>query len=616
MQFVHGAASACARAIAITLLLSGLGAAPGHAAAMSVSGSVRYYAAAGGVPGVDVALSGGTPASGATDATGAYHFAGLAAGDWHLQPAKRAGADGAVTATDAGWALEAAVGRRALDASQQLAADVTGDGRVTALDAARILQLVTGRRAQLPIAARCGSDWAFVPAPSSAPNQRLAMPAGGPPCAAGAIAFSPLSAAASGQDFVAVPFGDVTGNWRASGALAEPTALPSAPPTPTRTRTGTPTPTASRTPTATASPSPMPTRDRRRWPFTRRSPWNHPIGSGARYRAVSGLTSLPLGINYDDRWTAAIALAGSGDPLARVRFTSAWESTSTFAFLSAGGLNCGNSAGVEQQVLANAPATMPSSDGNYYSTRSTTGAWVMPDDYHRAGEDWRATFRLPAGTCPSPDPDGLLAVIQPDGWALDVYAAVVVGGPYVVTTMASWIDTAGDGTGWWSGRRASMLPSFAGLIRTGEISGGRIPHALAALVPQSMLTRAYAWPAYAFDRESSYSGTLPMGALLAIPAAVNVEQLGLSPRGRILARAAQDYGIYLVDRGGSGLTILAELGNPEIRWSKSGSEPADWQDLQIIGSHLQWVENNAADAIGGGGTPRQPLAPPVSVNDP
>jgi hypothetical protein len=578
---------------------------------MSVSGAVRYYAAAGGVPGVGVVLNGGA-ANGATDAAGGYSISGLTAGDWHLHPAKLGGVGGAVTTTDARWALETAVGRRALDELQQLAADVTGDGRVSALDAARILQLANGTRSHLPIAASCGSDWTFVPAPASAPNQQVGMPTGGPPCAAGSIAFSPLSSTASGQDFVAVPYGDVTGNWRAGGALAEPTALPSVSPTPTRT----PTATATRTPTATFSPSPVPTRDRRLWPFTRRSPWNHPIGSAAHYRAVSGLSSLPLGINYDDRWTSSVVLASNSNPLARVRFTSTWESTSSFAFLSGGGLNCGNSAAVEQQLLANAPGTTPPKDGNYYSTRSTTGAWVMPDDYHRAGEDWRDTFRLPPGSCPSPDPDGLMAVIQPDGWALDVYAGVVVAGPYVVTTMASYIDTAGDGTGWWSGRRASMLPSFAGLIRHGEINSGRIPHALAALAPQSLLKRAYAWPAYAFDRESNYTGTLPMGALLAIPASVDVDTLGLSWRGRVLARAAQDYGIYLVDRGGSGLTILAELGNAEIRWSRSGSELADWQDLEIIGNHLQWVDNNSAGAIGGGGSPRQPLAPPVSADDP
>ncbi|MFN8642939.1 MAG: hypothetical protein U0802_15280 [Candidatus Binatia bacterium] len=84
-----------------------------------------------------------------------------------------------------------------------------------------------------------------------------------------------------------------------------------------------------------------------------------------------------------------------------------------------------------------------------------------------------------------------------------------------------------------------MLPSFAELIRAGEIAGRRIPHALAAQLPRSLLRREAVWPAAAFDRDAGYSGTLPMGALLAIPPDVDVDQLGLSANGRVIARAAR-----------------------------------------------------------------------------
>src|SRR5262249_12278466 len=147
---------------------------------------------------------------------------------------------------------------------------------------------------------------------------------------------------------------------------------------------------------------------------------------------------------------------------------------------------------------------------------------------------------------------------------------------------ASAIDARGDGTGWWNGRRASMLPSFAGLIRKGEISRGRIPHALAIQAPPAMLTQAAVWPAATFDRNSGYSGTVPMGSLLAIPPDVDIESLGLSTNGRVIAQAAQDYGVYVVDRGGSGIGFLAELGDPEIRWAGTSTSPAWWADIQII----------------------------------
>jgi hypothetical protein len=352
-----------------------------------------------------------------------------------------------------------------------------------------------------------------------------------------------------------------------------------------------------------------PMRDWRTWPFSRRSPWNHPIGSGAQYTPVARLANYPIGINYEDRWTAAIAVAEASDPLATMLFSPNWGRTSSWAFLDRGNRNCGNGTAAEQYLRRYSAATWPPTPGNYYSTTSTPNDhhWSLPASYHAAGDDWRGTFHLPAGSCPSPDSDGLLAVFQPDGWVIDIYAGVVLSSGEVVGTMASWIDVRGDGTGWWNGRRASMLPSFAGLIRDGEIAAGRIPHALAAQLPRQLLKEEAVWPAYAFDRDSSYTGTVPMGALLAIPATVDLDGLGLSTDGRVIARAAQDYGVYVVDRGGSGITILAELGAPDIRWEARDSEPAWWKDLEIIRDQLRRVTNNGPSSRGGGGTPRVPL---------
>jgi hypothetical protein len=148
-----------------------------------------------------------------------------------------------------------------------------------------------------------------------------------------------------------------------------------------------------------------------------------------------------------------------------------------------------------------------------------------------------------------------------------------------------------------------MLPSFAGLIRTGELRDGRIPHALAAQVPASMLKRAFVWPAYAIDRDAGYSGTLPMGALLAIPPSVDVDDLGLSPLGKVVAHAAQDYGVYVVDRGGSGSTILpstATLTSSGTRATASRHGGRIWRYPRS----LQRVTNNSTTNRGGGGTPR------------
>jgi hypothetical protein len=358
------------------------------------------------------------------------------------------------------------------------------------------------------------------------------------------------------------------------------------------------------------------TRDWRTWPFSERSPWNHPIGSGATFTAVPQIAGYPASINHDGKWTVAVYVARSSDPQVTMLFGPAWGSQSLWSYLDTGGLNCNLSASVEQTLVSRATPTL-AFDANYYSTISTPddSRWVLPPDYHKARDGFRGTFLLPAGACPSPDSDSFMAVFQPDGWVIDIFATVVTSRGSVLGTMASYIDTRGDGTGWWSGRRASMLPSFAGLIRTGELSAGRIPHALAVQVPPSLLKEQVVWPAYAFDRNNGYYGILPMGTLLAIPPSIDLDQLGLSTAGKVIARAAQDYGVYVVDRGGSGLNFMAELGDPDIRWERDGG-PAWWQDIEVIKNLLQRVTNNGPTSIGGGGTPRAPFAPPFALEAP
>jgi hypothetical protein len=350
-------------------------------------------------------------------------------------------------------------------------------------------------------------------------------------------------------------------------------------------------------------------RDWRTWPFDERSPWNHPIGSGAIYAKVPGLESCAASINHDGRWTSAVHIASDSDPEVRLRFGSAWGPKSLWEHLKRGGRNCNNPHSTEQTLIASATSVLPF-EGNYYSTIATPddGRWVLPATFKRASEHYRDTFRLPLGACPSPDSDSLMAVMQPDGWVVDIYAAVVTSEGIVLGTMASYVDARGDGTGRWNGRRASMLPSFAGLIRKGELAAGRIPHALAVQAPASLLRQQAVWPAYAFDRNSRYSGTLPMGSLLAIPPHVDVERLGLSPRGLAIARAAQDYGVYVVDRGGSGISFMAEHGDRDVRWM----HPPWWQEIETVKNLLRRVTNNGPTTIGGGGIPRAPLAPPFA----
>lgn len=319
-------------------------------------------------------------------------------------------------------------------------------------------------------------------------------------------------------------------------------------------------------------------------PFSIDSPWNKPLGSGAVYQEVSGIDTITLCMNYDDRWTSALYFANTTDRIGNLYF-----SNDTWLLLDQGIPNIGNSADMEDWLRKHS-STEPLYPANQYSTvvpGSPDPVW--PPDYHKVTDPYYSrSFYIPEGVRPSPDTDGFISIHQPNGWVLDAYSAIVLSNGDIVCMMAGYVDSKGSGTGWSNGRRASMLPSFAGIIRNGEISTGKIRHALAGMISPTLLKEEAQWPAVAFDMNAGYSGSLPMGALLAIPPEINVDRLGLTSKGNVLARALQDFGMYVVDRCGSGgLIIMADLNAKDIRWKGSA------KDFQIIKHHLRWVANNS-----------------------
>lgn len=203
---------------------------PSPSSTPALGGHVLYYTANRPVPGVKLDLIGGSSATAMTDATGAFGFPAVAPGSQTLQPTKQGDLDTAVTALDASYVLEYVAGVRTFDDDQRLAGDVTGNGTVSALDATRILQFQGGVLTRFAVADACGSDWVFRPTPVMVPGQTLVQPQiSGGTCLKGAISYGELfSPPAAGQDFVAILFGDTTGNW----PLVLPTSTPTSTPTP------------------------------------------------------------------------------------------------------------------------------------------------------------------------------------------------------------------------------------------------------------------------------------------------------------------------------------------------------------------------------------------------
>jgi hypothetical protein len=146
---------------------------------------------------------------------------------------------------------------------------------------------------------------------------------------------------------------------------------------------------------------------------------------------------------------------------------------------------------------------------------------------------------------------------------------------------------------WW-GATATGLPLLGGLMTIRELLRGRIDHALAMAIPDS---RRGVWsrPATHGDGNSNRPNSLPEGARLRLSPQLDLKDLNLPPMTRMMAEAAQRYGIVVRDRAG----VVAFYGqdptptgrNPYRRLFKH-RYPAEllagfpWNRLQVLKLHL------------------------------
>jgi hypothetical protein len=191
----------------------------------------------------------------------------------------------------------------------------------------------------------------------------------------------------------------------------------------------------------------------------------------------------------------------------------------------------------------------------------------------------------------------------------------------------------------------SGMSSLGGTLRVGELRPGDVGvhHAIKLDIYMkeaykcTTASTCFRWPAVTADGYAvGWYGTgannpnvnnaaMVMGALLAIPANVDISALGLETEpGRELAWTLQNYGGYVVDdTWAAQFAIPTEVG-PDGSFAAQfksdygfsfndnllNNDP--WRrDIQRLLTSLYVVNNNTPTSIGGGGTPRQPLAPPL-----
>jgi hypothetical protein len=127
-------------------------------------------------------------------------------------------------------------------------------------------------------------------------------------------------------------------------------------------------------------------------------------------------------------------------------------------------------------------------------------------------------------------------------------------------TPAAW-EGLPDTMGWNWGSTASSLPIAAGMATLAELRRGRIDHALAINVP-APCADVFAWPAQRTDGTSREVACLPEGARLRLDPALDISKLHLPPVTRMLAEAAQRYGMIVRDRTKHATTFFAEDPTP------------------------------------------------------
>src|SRR5271166_1877369 len=185
-------------------------------------------------------------------------------------------------------------------------------------------------------------------------------------------------------------------------------------------------------------------------------------------------------------------------------------------------------------------------------------AIARSESVHALQKGWRAV-PLPPDARPASGTDGHLVVWQPRtdrlwefwqlvrrpfGWSGSWGGAMRhVSRSDGVYSSKAW---PGAGSAW--GASASSLSIAGGLITLEDVKAGRIDHALAIAVP-NVRGGVYALPARRTDGSSNDPLSLPEGAHLRLDPALNLTALHLPPLTRMLAEAAQRYGLYIRDGG-------------------------------------------------------------------
>jgi hypothetical protein len=184
-----------------------------------ISGVVRYYRnhTSGGfepslkpVSGEDIDLDEDSVADATTDAGGNYGVGNLA-GRIVVETLDKLGDHDGISSYDASAIARHVVQDITLSDNQQIAADVSLIPGISSFDASLVAQYAASLISQFPVSETItGSDWVFLRCDNYVDESNH-------DCTAPVYVYDPITASAN-DDFYAILYGEVTGNWTPPGA--------------------------------------------------------------------------------------------------------------------------------------------------------------------------------------------------------------------------------------------------------------------------------------------------------------------------------------------------------------------------------------------------------------
>jgi len=181
------------------------------------------------------------------------------------------------------------------------------------------------------------------------------------------------------------------------------------------------------------------------------------------------------------------------------------------------------------------------------STDTLTGVPIPPDAQPSAGSDAQ-----------------MIIIHKVTGAEYDLWQVVRTATGWTISTGSAY-SIFSDGMPKRYGSRGAGVPYYAGLIRPWEVLQGRIEHALAFGYPTPAdKGKGCVFPATKTDGDGRLPYVLPEGARLQLDPALteaDFDAWGLSRTGRIIARALQAYGMFLIDDAGRPKIYAEDLAN-------------------------------------------------------